>query len=115
VGLLLIPYLAYEHDTSGIFMMSHRGRRLGLAAAVGALVLTPLWIVADELWIDHAAWLPAVLLIGLYVFLRRARAASNNEAIQAVVIFLMVTFAVLTVTGVWFRGPGMALMWPWSM
>ncbi|MHC5016880.1 MAG: cytochrome b N-terminal domain-containing protein, partial [Planctomycetota bacterium] len=38
VGLLLIPYLAYEHDTSGIFMMSNQGRRLGLVAAIGALI-----------------------------------------------------------------------------
>jgi quinol-cytochrome oxidoreductase complex cytochrome b subunit len=131
VGLLLIPYLAYEHDTSGIFMMSNLGRRLGLAAGVAALILTPLWIVADEFWINFAAWLPAAppaisngvvpvailaaLLAGFYVYLRRARAASNNEAIQTVVIFLMVAFAVLTATGVWFRGPGMALVWPWSM
>jgi quinol-cytochrome oxidoreductase complex cytochrome b subunit len=131
VGLLLVPYLAYEHDTSGIFMMSHRGRRLGLVAALGALVLTPLWIVADEFWVNFAAWLPAAptaisngvlpvvilaaLLGGFYVYLRRARDASNNEAIQTVTVFLMVVFAVLTVTGVWFRGPGMALVWPWSM
>ncbi|MHC5008571.1 MAG: cytochrome b N-terminal domain-containing protein [Planctomycetota bacterium] len=131
VGFLLIPYLRYEHDTSGIFMMSHRGRRLGLAAAVSAMILTPLWIVADELWINFAAWLPAAppaisngvvpvailvaLLTGFYAYLRRARAASNNEAIQTVVVFLMVAFAVLTATGVWFRGPGMALVWPWSM
>jgi quinol-cytochrome oxidoreductase complex cytochrome b subunit len=129
-GLLLVPYLAYEHDASGIFMVSHKGRRLGLAAAVGALVLTPLWVVADERWIDFAAWLPAApavfsngvvpvavlaaLLAGFYAYLRRVRAASNNEAIQTVVVFLMVAFAVLTMTGVWFRGAGMALVWPWS-
>ena len=95
------------------------------------MILTPLWIVADELWINFAAWLPAAppaisngvvpvailvaLLTGFYAYLRRARAASNNEAIQTVVVFLMVAFAVLTATGVWFRGPGMALVWPWSM
>ncbi|MHC4102383.1 MAG: cytochrome b N-terminal domain-containing protein [Planctomycetota bacterium] len=104
---------------------------LAVAAGVAALILTPLWIVADEFWINFAAWLPAAppaisngvvpvailaaLLAGFYVYLRRARAASNNEAIQTVVIFLMVAFAVLTATGVWFRGPGMALVWPWSM
>jgi quinol-cytochrome oxidoreductase complex cytochrome b subunit len=131
VGLLLIPYLAYEHDTTGIFMMSYRGRRLGLAAAIGALVLTPLWVAADEFWIDFSGWLPALptvisngvvpvavlaaLLAGFYLYLRRARGASNNEAIQTVVVFLMVAFTVLTMTGVWFRGPGMALAWPWSM
>jgi hypothetical protein len=57
----------------------------------------------------------AALLAGFYLYLRRARGASNNEAIQTVVVFLMVAFTVLTMTGVWFRGPGMALAWPWSM
>jgi hypothetical protein len=129
-GLLLIPYLPYEHDTAGVFMMSRAGRRLGLAAALAALVATPLWIVADERWIDVAAWMPdapavlsdgivpagvlLALLGGAFVGVRRVGGASRDEAIQALVIFLMVAFAVLTITGVWFRGPGMALVWPWS-
>jgi quinol-cytochrome oxidoreductase complex cytochrome b subunit len=130
-GLLLIPYLKYERDTSGILMMSHRGRRLSLIAATVALALTPLWIVADELWIDFGGWLPglpplvangllpvAILLAalaGFYRLLKKRFDASNNEAIQASFILLTVAFAVLTITGVWFRGPGMALVWPWNL
>jgi quinol-cytochrome oxidoreductase complex cytochrome b subunit len=131
VGLLLIPYVRYQRDTSGIFMMSRQGRRLGLAAATCAAILTPFLIVADEYWIDFAAWLPgapavvaegivpagipAILLAGLYAYLRRARRVANNEAIQTTVIALMTAFAVLTLTGALFRGPGMALTWPWNL
>ncbi|MCK4773310.1 MAG: hypothetical protein KAT30_00940, partial [Candidatus Krumholzibacteria bacterium] len=130
-GLLLIPYLEYDHDTSGIFMMSHEGRRLGLIAAVMATIATPILIVADELWIDFGAWLsglpPAIsnglvpaailiaLLIGFYEILKRRNSTSNNEAIQTVFVLLLVAFAILTVTGVWFRGSGMALTWPWNV
>ncbi len=131
LGLLLIPYIRYEHDTSGIFLMSHPGRRLALIGAITAIVLTPLWIVADEYWIDFGAWLPrlppliangllptAILLaalFGFYALARRRYSASNNEAIQASFILLAVAFAILTVTGVWFRGSGMALVWPWNL
>jgi quinol-cytochrome oxidoreductase complex cytochrome b subunit len=127
-GLLLIPYLRYDHNTTGILMMSAAGRRMGLAAAVIALIVTPLWIVADEFWIDFAVWLPEVppvisngflpagilliLLAGLYLYLKKRFGAANNESIQAFFIFLMVAFSVLTITGIWFRGPGMVLAWP---
>jgi quinol-cytochrome oxidoreductase complex cytochrome b subunit len=131
LGLLLIPYFRYETDTSGIFLMSQQGRRLAWVGAITALLVTPLWIVADEYWIDLGAWLPglpasiangllptAVLLaalIGFYAWARRRYAASNNEAIQATFILLTVAFAIFTVTGVWFRGSGMALVWPWNL
>jgi hypothetical protein len=131
LGLLLIPYFRYEDDTSGVFLMSQRGRRLALIGALTAFVLTPLWIVADEHWIDFGAWLPGLpppiangllptsillaALFGFYTHSRRRYAASNNEAIQASFILLAVAFAILTVTGVWFRGSGMALVWPWNL
>jgi len=38
-----------------------------------------------------------------------------NEAVQALFVLFVVSFAVLTATGVWFRGSGMALVWPWQI
>ena len=32
----------------------------------------------------------------------------------ALFVFLAVAFAVLTATGIWFRGTGMRLVWPWN-
>jgi quinol-cytochrome oxidoreductase complex cytochrome b subunit len=130
-GLLLIPYLGYEQETSGIFMMSHKGRRLGLIATITAVLGTSLLIVADELWIDFGVWLPGIppvvsngllpvgmlmaALIGVYTYLKKRHAASTNEAIQTLFVLLIATFAILTIAGVWFRGSGMALVWPWGM
>jgi hypothetical protein len=42
----------------------------------------------------------------------RAFSASRLEAVQAVFVFLAVSFVFLTVTCVWFRGQGMKLVWP---
>jgi len=131
IGLLLIPYVNYDQDTSGVFMASHHGRRMGLLAAAAALVVTPVLVVADEQWIDFGSWLPGIdpvisnglipaglivaALAGFYFVLRKKYAATKNEAIQTLFIILTVAFFVLTITGVWFRGSGMALMWPWNV
>jgi quinol-cytochrome oxidoreductase complex cytochrome b subunit len=127
-GLVLIPFLRYDTDTSGIFMVSRQGRRMAAIAAISALGLTPLLIVLDEFWIDFTAWLPGlpplvsngllptiILLVALGGFcavLKCRFAASRNEVTQALFVLLTIVFVVLTVTGVWFRGAGMALVWP---
>jgi hypothetical protein len=119
IGLALIPYIRYDEDTSGVFMMSREARRMGLAAAVTALVLTPILIVADEFWIDFAGWIPPAIMLaalaGCYAYLVKRCDASKNEAMQTIFILLTVAFAVLTIAGVWFRGAGMALVWPWNL
>jgi quinol-cytochrome oxidoreductase complex cytochrome b subunit len=128
VAITLLPYLKYHDDTEGIWFMSRRGRRLSILATLTALVVTPLLVVLDEYWLDLPSWLPgvppgisngllptAVLLAGLVAFhaiLKRRLSASRDEAIQASFVLLTVAFVVLTMTGVWFRGPGMALTWP---
>ncbi len=130
-ALLLIPYLRYDGDTSGVWFFSHKGRRMAMVAAITALTLTPACIFLDEFWLDLPAWLPGLPpvisnglvpvsvmlagLVGFYAYLKKSFSASNNEAIQAFFILLTVAFVALTVTGVWFRGPGMALVWPWEM
>ncbi len=130
IGLLLLPYLRYKVDTSGIFMMSHEGRMMGRDAAVTAAVATPLLILADEFLVDFSGWLPgiprvitngvlpAAILAAAWMFLRRwlkiRHAASGSEMVQTLFVLLGTAFVILTLTGVFFRGPGMGLVWPWN-
>ncbi|MFN2166838.1 MAG: hypothetical protein ACK2U9_11330, partial [Anaerolineae bacterium] len=102
------------------------------ARAVGlAMLLTPLAVVLDEYVLDLPAWFPwlpgvisngvlpaAVIGIGLWLAahaLRRRAGATRNEVVLSAFVFLAVAFVVLTIVGVWFRGPGMALTWPWQV
>ena len=127
LALLLIPYLRYDCEPSGPWFLSDTGKRTGAIAAAVALVLTPLLIVFDELVLQPGAGLPSVVgrglaplailgaaAFGFRVLLLRRFDASKAESVQAFFILFFVALAVLTITGVWFRGPGMALVWPWG-
>jgi quinol-cytochrome oxidoreductase complex cytochrome b subunit len=130
LALLAIPYLRYDSEAAGEWFLTRKGRDMVVVGSVVALVVTPALVILDEYVIDFATWLPGVppgvangsvpalltlgALIGFYFVLKRRYSASNNESIQALFALLAVGFVVLTATGVWLRGPGMALTWPWS-
>jgi quinol-cytochrome oxidoreductase complex cytochrome b subunit len=129
--LAILPYLDADMDSVGVWFRSHKGRRMALAAAGVALIVTPLLVIADEYIVDFAGWLPslptifsnglvplAIVLLALFWFydlLKKRFAATNCETIQATFVLLLVSFVVLTAIGIWFRGAGMALMWPWDV
>jgi len=129
LGLLAIPYFKYERDTGGIWFASRKGRKTAGVAAITALVAMPLLILADT-WFAGAGsspdglapalangWLPtlAVLLgmAGYYTVIKIRFNATKNETVQSVFLLLATSYAILTITGVWFRGQGMALTIPW--
>ena len=84
----------------------------------------------DEYVIDPGSWFPGVppvlsygvlpfvvllgFLVGFSWVVRRRFAAGDSETVQAQFVLLLVVFAVFTLVGVWFRGTGMALSWPWN-
>ena len=53
-------------------------------------------------------------IVAFYVFLKRVFNASKNETVQAIFVLLVMSFVILTMTGVWFPGAGLALVWPWQ-
>ena len=88
----------------------------------------PPLVVADEYWLDIAAWLPnlplfianglvplAAILLGLvliYGLTRLFFKANHSEALAGIFTFLMAGLIVLTIIGIYFRGPNMALVLP---
>jgi quinol-cytochrome oxidoreductase complex cytochrome b subunit len=128
--LAFLPYFRYDANTAGVWFASYRGRRMAVIAAVVGTVGTVLGIIADEFLIDFVAWMPGIphifsngllpvvivlaVVCGFYGLMKRTYAATNNEALQAVFVLLLFAFIVVTITGIWFRGLGMALVWPWK-
>jgi quinol-cytochrome oxidoreductase complex cytochrome b subunit len=130
-ALVSIPYLPYGAELSGDWFLTPNGRRMAAVAAVTALVFVPLWVLFDERVIGPGGWLPGTAAVisnglipfamlfaavtGFYVSVRKYFVATRNEAVQTLFVLLFVAFAVLTATGVWFRGAGMNLVWPWQV
>jgi quinol-cytochrome oxidoreductase complex cytochrome b subunit len=126
--LLAIPYLGYREETSGVWFISHKGRKITFAAAVISFFLTIAGIVLLEFLFDFGAMLPGfpdavsnglipfvldlLVLAIFYVLVKKKYSASKQEMVQAVFVFLLTAFVVLTVIGIWFRGTGMRLIWP---
>jgi len=128
--IICLPYVKFEKAAGGVWFLSENGRRMGIVSALTALVISPAMIVLYEYGVNLSSLLPgftpvitngvlpAVLIIiflfGFYQIMKQKFNAPVEEGVQAVFIFLLVCFIVLTITGVWFRGPGMALIWPWG-
>jgi len=95
------------------------------------VLLTIGYVILDEFYLDLPGLLPslptlisnglvplAALLLGLigyFEFNRRAFKATQCESILSVFVLVLFGFITLTVIGIFFRGPGMALMWPWEV
>jgi quinol-cytochrome oxidoreductase complex cytochrome b subunit len=128
--LLCLPYLKFEKAAGGNWFLSENGRRMGFASAAIALVVVPILIILNETITGIPSLLSGVpvvvkegvipvalivfFMMGFYSVMKKKFGASKEESMQAVFIFLLVCFVVLTITGVWFRGPGMTLVWPWD-
>ena len=128
IGLMAVPHIDYEADIGGIWFASKAGRKTAAVAALVGLVATPPLIFFSEWFSGQKAGaggssvlengliptglLAAALTIFFWILWRRD-AATKNEAVQAIFVLLVVAYIVLTLSGVWFRGEGMVLRWPW--
>jgi len=131
LALVALPYLGLGGDpTRGAWFLSPTGRRTARLAAVAGGVATAVLVIVDDLLLGGAGTptggaalltrglLPASGLVLVCVvgfrLLRSRLGATRLEAAQAVFVFLAASFAVLTIAGIWFRGAGMKLVWPWN-
>jgi quinol-cytochrome oxidoreductase complex cytochrome b subunit len=122
---LCLPYRKYDLVRPGVWLISRKGRMSGLYASLAALAFTPLAVLADEYLLSFEAWLPGVppaisngllpmaiflaFFGGFMTWMRRKFELSKSETMQALILFLLAAFLVLTLTGIFFRGEGMKL------
>ncbi|MEW5870010.1 MAG: cytochrome b N-terminal domain-containing protein [Chloroflexota bacterium] len=130
-ALFMLPFYDFQMESVGVYFRSRRGLYLSLLAVGLGLLLVPAWVVLDEFVLNWSAWLPdwpslisngviplVIALAGLWSLDRlawRGFRARSEERILFLFLFLLITLIVLTVIGIFFRGPGMSLYWPWQM
>jgi hypothetical protein len=130
-ALILLPYQRFDMSAEGVWFRSLKGRKMAVVGVVTALIVTPVLVLLDEYVLDLSALLPTLpttisngwvplaalllMLVGYYEAVKRVFKASACETRQSVFVLLVISFVVLTVIGIAFRGEGMALMWPWEV
>ncbi|MBP6471960.1 MAG: cytochrome b N-terminal domain-containing protein [Chloroflexi bacterium] len=127
-AFVAIPYLDKQEDNIGRYFRSAVGKQIALLAALYAIGLIPLLVLLDEYWLDLPALLPGLPtlisngliplaltlggLTGLYLLFRTTNKANKSEALVGLFVFVMVSLLLLTLIGIFFRGPNMALVLP---
>ncbi len=128
LAIIFVPRLDKNADDIGIYFRSGMGKWVaGLAALLG-IGITPLLVLLDEWYIDLPGLFPSwptlisngllpllITLLGLfiiYTLLRRGGKLTHSEALVGVFTFVFVSLIVLTIIGIFFRGPNMAFIWP---
>jgi len=130
-ALFLLPFYDVELRSVGVYFRSLRGRYLTIISAGFSLLLTPLWVLLDEYAIQWTEWLPSwptwisngliplfILLLGIFVlvgWITKLSQSTVEERVLVIFVYLFTALAILTVIGIFFRGPGMELFWPWMM
>lgn len=125
-----MPYVKSDDINGGIWFISPAGISSAKTAAAAGAIFTVIFIAISELLPDPEALLPGVppiLTTGLVPFLimastmwlflgslKRRLSLTRPELIQSVIVLLVVSYAILTVTGILFRGEGMNMVWPWN-
>jgi quinol-cytochrome oxidoreductase complex cytochrome b subunit len=130
-GITWLPFINTDDKNEGIWFISENGKKAGLYSAIAAFILTILFILVSELLPDPEtilSSLPSIITTGLFPFiivlitiygftryLVKYLSLDRTEYIQAVIIILLVSYSVLSITGIFFRGEGMILTWPWLL
>ncbi len=129
LGLALVPFWDRRDEDIGVYFRSRVGKKVAATAGVLGVVLPIALVLLDEFWVDFPAWFPtlpaivsnghiplALTLAGLaaiYAGLKAIFKANRSEATLGLVTFLFISLITLTIIGIFFRGPNMALVWPW--
>ena len=128
VLLMAIPYLDRSKKDVGKWFASRKGKLIAVWSAVYTFVCLLGLVLFDEfirvrslvsepeIW---PGWVIPVFVVGgliilLYVIICRWR-PSRREVLIGLFTAFVVTYFMLTIVGIFFRGFGMHLTWPWNL
>ena len=123
--LIILPYFIYDTGENGKWFYSEKAKQLAIQAFASSVIITISYILLDEYLFkpyNILNFLPDLISNGLIPFiiiltgftiyikyLGLTKKANKNEIVQTIFVFIAVSFLVLTLVGIFFRGEGMAL------
>jgi quinol-cytochrome oxidoreductase complex cytochrome b subunit len=131
VFLAWIPFFKYHEPPNGQWFISGKGVKSSKDTAIFAGMVTLAGILFNAYVLNFEMVMPGVpalisngaipllilflLMGGYYQFYLKGFRLSKAELIQAVFVFIVVAFILLTLTGIFFRGKDMELTFPWNV
>jgi len=123
-----IPFLKYDEPPNGHWFISEKGKQSAGYSALFAIIVTLSGILFNEYVLNFEIIMPGIpalisngilpfiilllLMACYYLFVLKRFRLSKAELVQAVFVFIVVAFIVLTLTGILFRGKDMELSLP---
>jgi quinol-cytochrome oxidoreductase complex cytochrome b subunit len=125
-----LPYIKTEDQNQGIWFLSPGGIRSARFSLAAGALFTLIFIALSELMPDPELLFPAlpplittgmipflIMAVTIWLFLkfiRKRLGLNRSEIIQSAIVLMITAYAILTLTGIFFRGEGMNLVWPWQ-
>ena len=128
-ALLVVPWFDKDESDIGVYFRSQAGKRAAMLSGLLGFVLALAMVVLDEYVLDIPGWLPGVpasittgwipllatlgAFAAVYFGLRKSKLGANHsEALLGVFAFAITGLVIMTIVGIFFRGPNMALVLP---
>lgn len=131
--VIILASLPFWRDAilpGGIWFGSRNGWKLGLYAFISGGVFTVAAVLFDDMLLRGTQkngpvadlLMRGILPLTAYILailtalslLARRTGRSRSETVMAGMLFHLAVLICLTATGIWFRGAGMRLVWPWG-
>jgi quinol-cytochrome oxidoreductase complex cytochrome b subunit len=131
VFLAWIPFFKYNEPPNGHWFISGKGIKSSKHTAIFAIVITLAGILFNAYVLNFEmvmqgipalisnGLIPLLILLllmgGYYQFYLKGFRLSKAELVQAVFVFIVIAFIILSLTGIFFRGKNMELTFPWNV
>lgn len=131
IGLIWLPFLRFDKQYEGVWFFNQMGKRLAILATIISLCTVTIAILISEFLVNFEEWLPSLPLIIssglipftlvatffviLMYFIKKQYRTDTSELILFLTTFIVVAYIVFSITAIFFRGPGMQMMWPWNI
>ena len=126
LSIVLLPLWKDGVLNGGVWFGGKRGGRLALVVVVCTILLSIALVIGDESLrtastsVATDIWSRGIYPIGIVIvamgvihfFLTRKCNYTSAESVMTFFLGGVVSIICLTIIGIWFRGPGMVLIWP---
>ena len=124
--LISVSYQESNEINVGVWFNTPSGKRQVINAAVFSFLLTAILIISTEYLLDFRGWFPSMPLFistgllplllyavpagGYLWYIIKKQKASKPEVFMVLITIIIVSYLVMTVTGLWLRGESMKLI-----